>query len=172
MAARSKTAQTVYDAIEPIVTGLGLDLVDVELVTENKARFLRVYVDRPGGVSIDECAKVSEQIDPVIDGELNIRTHDYLEVSSPGLDRPLKDDRDFARYEGSWVEVGLYKARDGQKKFEGWLGPLEDGQVVIQGDDGVVQRFDRKDTAKVKRAVRFDKMEPVNPSMRKETHHL
>ena len=172
MAVRSKTAQIVYEAVEPLVAGLGLDLVDVELVTENNARFLRVYIDRIGGVSIDECAKVSELIDPLIDGELNIRTHDYLEVSSPGLDRPLKDDRDFARYVDTWVEVGLYKARDGQKKFEGWLMPLEEDTVVIRVEDGTVHRFDRKETAKVKRAVRFDKMEPVNPSMRKETHLL
>lgn len=156
MAARSKTAQLVYEAVEPIVTGLGLDLVDVELVTENQARFLRIYVDRVGGVSIDECAKVSELVDPIIDGDLAIHTHDYLEVSSPGLDRPLREDRDFARYLECWVEVGLYKARDGRKKYEGWLMPLEGDQIVIRSEDGTIHRFDRKEAAKVKRAVRFD----------------
>lgn len=156
MAARQKNAQIVYDAIEPTVRSLGLDLVDVALETENKARFLRVFIDKTGGVSIDDCALVSEKIDPIIDGELDIHSHDYLEVSSPGLDRPLKEDRDFARYLACWVEVSLYMARDGEKKFEGWLMPLEDDRIVIRAEDGTIHRFERKEAAKVKRAVRFD----------------
>ena len=156
MVARPKNAQIVYDAIEATVSALGLDLVDVEMVTENHKRFLRIYIDRVGGVSIDECALVSDQVDPIIDGELGIHTHDYLEVSSPGLDRPLKDDRDFARYQDCLVEVGLYQARDGRKKFEGRLMPLENQQIVIRADDGTIHRFERKEAAKVKRIVRFD----------------
>lgn len=155
MANRPKTAQLIYDAIEPIVRELGLDLVDVEMATENSARFLRVYVDRIGGVTIDECAKISERIDPVIEQDLQITTHDYLEVSSPGLDRPLKDERDFARYVGCWVEVSLYKARDGQKKFLGWLEPLDGDRIMIKAEDGAVHAFERSEAAKVKRAVRF-----------------
>ena len=156
MAARLKTAQLIYDAIEATVNELGLELVDVELVTENQARFLRVYIDKVDGVNIDDCAHVSEKIDPIIDQELNIQAHDYLEVSSPGLDRPLKDDRDFARYVESWVEVALYQARDGKKKFEGWLMPLEEDRIVIRAQDGAIQKFERKEAAKVKRVVRFD----------------
>lgn len=156
MAARPRTAQIVYDAIEATISDLGLELVDVELVTENQSRFLRVYIDKSGGVSIDDCALVSEKIDPIIDVELDIHAHDYLEVSSPGLDRPLQEDRDFARYLDSWVEVSLYKARDGRKKFEGWLMPLEEGRIVIREEDGTIHRFERKEAAKVKRTVRFD----------------
>lgn len=156
MANRPKTAQLIYDAIEPVVRELGLELVDVEMTTENSARFLRIYIDRKGGVTIDECAKVSERIDTIIEQDLQITTHDYLEVSSPGLDRPLKDERDFARYVDCWVEVGLYKARDGQKKFLGWLLPLTDDHITIRTEDGAVLTFERSEAAKVKRAVRFD----------------
>lgn len=156
MAGRQKTEQLVYDAIEATVIELGLELVDVAFVTENQARFLRIYVDKIGGVSIDECAQVSEKIDTIIDMELNIHNHDYLEVSSPGLDRPLKENRDFARYIGCLVEVSLYQVRDKQKKFEGWLMPLEDDWIVIRADDGTIHKFERKEVAKVKRTVRFD----------------
>lgn len=156
MTNRPKTAQLIYDAIEPVVRELGLELVDVEMTTENSARFLRIYVDRRGGVTIDECAKVSERIDPIIEQDLQISTHDYLEVSSPGLDRPLKDERDFARYVDCWVEVSLYKTRDGRKKYLGWLQPLADDQITIKADDGTIHAFTRSETAKVKRAVRFD----------------
>lgn len=156
MANRPKTAQLIYDAIEPVVRELGIELVDVEMTTENGARFLRVFVDRRGGITIDECARVSELIDPIIEKDLQITTHDYLEVSSPGLDRPLKDDRDFARYIECWAEVSLYKARDGQKKFLGWLLPLTDDRIAIRAEDGTVHTFERSETAKVKRAVRFD----------------
>lgn len=156
MAKRHPTAQLIYDTIEPLVQELGLELIDVELKTENSARFLRVYVDRRGGVTIDECAKVSELVDPIIENDLKITTHDYFEVSSPGLDRALTEDRDFSRYVDSWVEVSLYKARDGQKKFLGWLQPLEGDLIVIRADDDTAHKFQRSEAAKVKRAIRFN----------------
>lgn len=156
MANRPKTAQLIYEAIEPIVQELGLELVDVELATENSARFLRVYIDRVGGVTIDECAQVSNRIDPVIEQEMKITSFDYLEVSSPGLDRPLIDDRDYVRYAGNWVEVSLYKARGGQKKFLGELMPLAEGRIVIRGEGGAIHTFERSEVAKAKRAVRFE----------------
>ncbi len=156
MAKRHQTAQLVYETLEPLVQELGLDLVDVELKTENSARFLRIYVDRRGGVTIDECARVSELVDPIIENDLKITTHDYLEVSSPGLNRALTEDRDFSRYLDSWVEVSLYKARDGQKKFLGWLQPLEGELIVIRAEDGTINKFPRSEAAKVKREVRFN----------------
>jgi ribosome maturation factor RimP len=156
MAERSKNAQLVYDAIVEKVTAAGVDLIDVEYVREGPSTFLRIYIDKDGGVSLDDCTAVSHLVDPIIDDELKLTSHDYLEVSSPGLERPLKTDRDLVRYRGSRVEVSLYKALDGSKKFQGLLAPCTPEQIVLNQEDGSQLLFEREQVAKIKRIVRFD----------------
>lgn len=156
MAERSRYAQTVYDAIAARVEALGIELVDVVYVKEGSAMFLRIFIDKDGGVSLDDCTEVNHLVDPIIDQELKLSSHDYLEVSSPGLERPLKSERELARYQGSAVEVSLYQAQDGQKKFTGKLGPCSPEQVTLQNFDGSTISFAREKVAKIKRIVVFE----------------
>ena len=153
MANRSRTAQAVYDAALPHIEALGIDLVDVEMVKSGQKKILRLYIDKRGGVSLDDCTTVSQLIDPIVDQELKINEHDFFEVSSPGLDRPLKNDKDFARYQGEWVEVSLYKGIDGKKKFKGKLAPCTDQVICIEQEDETTMSFKREQVANVKRII-------------------
>lgn len=155
MAGRVNLAQKVKDATAAPIAGLGLELVDVELVREGQSVFLRLYIDKPGGVGLDDCTAVSQLVDPLIDQQLDIHVHDYLEVSSPGLERPLKTDRDFVRCQGEWVELTCYKALDGHKKFQGKLAPCSAEMICLELEDGTISRFPRDQVARVRRTVRF-----------------
>ena len=155
MAKRSRNAERVFQAVAPIVQEEGLELIDVAFVKEGKYMFLRVFVDKRGGVTIDDCQRVSERLDPIIDDKLEIHSHDFFEVSSPGLDRPLKTHADFVRYAGEWAEVRLYRAQDGQKQFEGVLSSGAEDEVVLCTEDDQELRFALDDVALVKRLVRF-----------------
>ncbi len=156
MAERSRNAQIVYDAIASRIEALGIDLVDVAFVKEGAAFILRILIDKDGGVTLDDCTEVNHLVDPIIDHELKLSTHDYLEVSSPGLERPLKTDRELARYQGSAVEISLYQAQDGRKKFTGKLGPCSAEQIELQDFDGATLSFPREKVAKIKRIVVFE----------------
>lgn len=155
MTGRSPVAEKVFAAACERIEALGLELVDVEMVREGQSRILRLYIDKPGGVNLEDCSRVSQMMDPIIDNELKLHGHDYFEVSSPGLERPLKTDRDFARYQGEWVELALYKAQDGQKKFQGTLAPCTDELIGICLEDQTIRQFPREQVAKVKRMIRF-----------------
>ena len=120
--------------IEPAVTALGYELVGVEYL-HGKNGTLRVYIDRPEGISVDDCQAVSYQVSGLLDVEDPIRGQYTLEVSSPGLDRPLFRSQDFERFAGSRVDVRLVAPVDGRRRFKGVLGGLRDGQVVVQMDD-------------------------------------
>lgn len=156
MAERSQQAQRVYDALEAPVLELGLELIDVAFVKEGPSRILRIYIDKTGGVGIDDCSDVSKMADPIIDNELNITSHDFLEVSSPGLERPLKTQRDFERYQGEHVEIKLFRAIDGKKLFTGKLAPCNEETIGIFDESDVLFRINRSDVARVKRIVHFE----------------
>jgi len=155
MAGRVNLAQRVMDAAAAPIAEIGLELVDVELVREGQSVFLRLYIDKPGGVDLDDCTAVNHLVDPLIDQQLDIHAHDYLEVSSPGLERPLKTDRDFVRYQGEWVELTCYKALDGHKNFQGKLAPCSAEMICLEMEDGALSRFPRDRVARVRRMVRF-----------------
>ncbi len=126
--------------------------MDVELVKESTGRFLRFYLDKPGGITIDDCETFHRRIQPMME----FVDYDYMEVSSPGADRPLRKPEDFERAVGVQVEVRLYKPEDGQKVFRGELAGLEDGKVVIKDASGARRAIDRKAAALVKPIVEFD----------------
>ena len=113
-------------------------------------------------------------IDPIIDNELNLHGHDYLEVSSPGLERPLKTDRDFARYQGEWVELTLYKAMDGQKKYQGSLAPCTAGQLIgiEPGGSGTCRQFPREQVAKSQTDDQILKMRLARAGTEGETQSM
>ncbi len=141
----------VEPTAEKIAREMGLALVDVELVKENTGRFLRFFIDTPNGVDLDALEKFHRRILPLMDDV----DYDYMEVASPGADRPLKKPADFERAQGTQVEVRLYKALDGAKVFTGTLVGLIDGEVVIDMD-GCEKRFKKQVVAQVAPVIELD----------------
>lgn len=153
--AKKNIKDIAVEITQPIVDELGLELVDVEFVKEAANWFLRIYIDKDGSVTTDDCENVSRKVDKILDEIDPIEQSYYLEVSSPGIDRPLKKDSDFVKYKGSLVEVKLYKPKEGNKAFEGILVGVIDNKIVIKDDGDQEQSFDREDVALVKLAVKF-----------------
>ena len=153
MAGRSRVAQQAFELAEPIVEKLGLELVDCEYKKEGTAMFLRVFIDKKGGIQIDECEKVSKALDPIFDENLK-SDHDYFEVSSPGLDRPLKTVADFCRHIGEDVEVSLYQQMDKRKKFTGVIKAAGEESFTLL-EEGMEYTFSYEQTASCKRSIRF-----------------
>lgn len=133
-------------AAQEIADKNGFELVDVEFVKEVRDYYLRVYFDKDGGFSIDDCTLASRTIEKYIDAEDFIEQAYILEVSSPGLDRALKKDREFTKYKGRTVDLKLFKPLDGEKNFHGELLGLENGCIVISCEDKEY-RFEKKNVA-------------------------
>ena len=141
---------------EKIAEEAGCQLVDAEYVKEGPNKYLRLYVDKEGGVTIDDCENISRSMEKVLDEKDFIEDAYILEVSSPGIDRPLKKKEDFEKYKGELVDVKLYKALNGRKEYQGTLeGLTDDDTVIISGEDGTRYEFSRKETASVRLAVIF-----------------
>ncbi|MDR1559324.1 MAG: ribosome maturation factor RimP [Clostridiales bacterium] len=145
----------VDSLIRPVVDGAGCELYDLVFAKEGANWYLRVFIDKPGGVTIDDCERVSRAVEKELDAKDPIEQSYILEVSSPGLDRPLKKDADFERFKDSMVEVRLYKPRGGRKEFTGRLAGLLDGNVVIIDGSGNELRFPKPDVALCRLAVVF-----------------
>lgn len=137
---------------QKISAQLGYILIDVELVKESTGRFLRFYIDKEGGISLSDCEAFHKKIQPLMEKV----DYDYMEVSSPGADRPLKTAADFERARGEMVEVKLYRPINGIKAMSGALEGLIDGKVVIEGPDGEQISLDQKLVALVKPLIEFD----------------
>lgn len=127
----SKITDRVWGLAEPIVKEQGCELWDVEYVKEAGGWYLRLYIDKTDGVSINDCEAVSRAFDPILDEEDPIPTSYVFEVSSAGAERQLKRPQDFERFMGSFVEVKLYKPVDGNKVYTGDLSAYNDGDVEI-----------------------------------------
>ena len=127
----SRVTDTVEALAQPIAQELGLEIWNVEYVKEAAQWFLRVYIDKEGGIGIADCEAFSRALDPILDDADPIPGSYVFEVSSAGAERELKRPSDFARFIGSNVEVKLYKALDGRKVFTGKLVSYEDGDVTI-----------------------------------------
>jgi ribosome maturation factor RimP len=128
----SKVTEIVEELAAPITSELGLELVEVEYVKEGKNWFLRVYIDKDMGVDIEECGLVSEKLSEKLD-EMDPIPHNYfLEVSSPGAERPLKKEKDFEKAIGKNVFVKTYEPIDGEKTFEGILTRFDGNMVSIE----------------------------------------
>jgi ribosome maturation factor RimP len=152
--AKKRLEDVAAELVQPIVEALSFELVDVEFLKEGANWYLRVYIDKPGGIVIEDCQAVSEQLSDKLDEADPIKLSYMLEVSSPG-ERPLKKDRDYERFKGERVEIKLYQPLNGKKIFEGELLGLIEDRVEIKTDEGVLMSFDRKDTALVRRLIRF-----------------
>ena len=141
-----KTAQRVEELVKGAVEALGFELCDVEFQKEYGSWVLTLYIDRPEGVTIDDCERVSKAVDPVLDETDPIEQAYVLSVSSLGLDRPLKKDADYTRNIGKRVEVKLYSPLDGKKEFVGELVRFDEANVTMLLD-GAERTLERKSIA-------------------------
>jgi len=137
-----KTTQRVEELVKGVVETLGFELCDVEFQKEYGSWVLTLYIDRPEGVNIDDCERVSKAVDPILDEADPIEQAYVLSVSSLGLDRPLKKDADFARNLGKRVEIKLYSPLDGKKEFVGELVRFDEASatIVLDAAERVLER--------------------------------
>lgn len=139
----------------PILEANGYELVDVEYVKEGGNWYLRAYIDKEGGIDINDCETVSRALSDKLD-ELDYIEDSYiLEVSSPGLGRPLKKERDFERNLGKEVEIRTYRMVNKQKDFRGFLAAYDKDTVTIADEEENKQTFDKKDIALIRLAFDF-----------------
>lgn len=149
-----KITQTVAALAKPIVEARGCSLWDVEYVREGADWFLRLYLDKEGGVDIDDCERISRAIDPILDEKDPIPESYHFEVCSAGLERALKRPEDFARFLGSPVTVKLYRPVNGLKEIPAVLRGYEDGRVTVDTGKETVT-FEKSQVALVRLRVEF-----------------
>lgn len=125
----------LHGLLEPAIVGLGYELVDLEL--SNRGRLIRVFIDKVGGVTVDDCALVSNHVSRLLAVEMDY-DYDRLEVSSPGLDRPIKKEADFVRFAGQNVQLKVRVPISGRKNFMGLLKGIEDGAISLEVDGAPV----------------------------------
>ena len=141
--------------ITPVLEQHQFELVDVEYVKEAGSWYLRVYIDKEGGITVDDCEVISRLLGEWLDKEDFIEDSYILEVSSPGLGRPLKKEKDFARSIGKDVEIRLYKAIDKQKEFTGTLTSYDADSVTLTMEDGSERTFEKSEIALIRLAFDF-----------------
>ena len=149
-----KKAMSVHEAekiAEKIALEQNVELVDVELVKEPGGHFLRFYIEKPEGISVNELETYHRRIMPLVE----YVEYDYMEVSSPGADRPLKHERDFERAAGLDVELKTYRPVNGAKVFRGELIGLVDGKIEINAENGEKLSFEKKEVAIVRPIIEF-----------------
>lgn len=147
-----KTTELVLKVLSDL--NLGIELVDVEYVKEAGTFYLRVYIDKPGGVTIDDCVAVTEPMNELLDVNQFINDAYIFEVSSPGLDRPLKKDKDFDRNIGKKIEIKAFAPINGEKEFEGVLVSYNENEINVN-IDGNETSFERKKLALIRQAIDF-----------------
>lgn len=155
MTKRESYEQRAEALILPLIEEHSFELVDVEYVKEGANWYLRAYIDKPGGINVDDCEVISRAFSDLLDREDFIDDAYILEVSSPGLGRPLKKDKDFKRSLGEEVEVRLYRPVNRQKEFTGILKAWDDKTVTLAFDEGEEMIFERQDIALIRLAFDF-----------------
>lgn len=156
----SSVVETVTELVTPILENQNFELVEVEFVKEGKNWFLRVFIDKENGIDIEECAFVSEQLSAQLDtlDPDPIPQAYFLEVSSPGAERPLKKENDYQKALGEFIHVSLYQLIDGEKQFEGLLKSFDQNQLILLVKVKTREKeyvFDRKNIAKARLAIQF-----------------
>lgn len=152
MASKGKggnTVAAVWDIVSPIADELGLSVWDIRFQKEGVSWYLRIYIDKEGGIGIDDCEKFSRAIDAPLDEADPIEQSYYLEVSSPGVERQLTRDEHFMRYIGSKVIVRLIRPKDGEREFRGVLEDYDNGMITVALEQGGL-RVEKKEVSFVK----------------------
>ena len=148
------TVSKVWELCEPIVTELGLRLWDVRYVKEGAQWYLRVFIDKDGGVDINDCEAISRAVDPILDEKDPIQGSYHFEVCSAGLERALKRPADFERFLGSAITVKLYRPRNGLKEIPCVLKGYADGKVTVEAGKETIT-FEKSEVALVRLRVEF-----------------
>ena len=154
MSRKEEYEQKAEALLSPIVESNGFELVDVEYVKEAGNWYLRGYIDKPGGITVNDCETVSRAFSDRLDEDDFIEDSYIMEISSPGLDRPLKKEKDFARSIGKLVEIRTYRPIEKQKEYCGELTAYDNNSVTID-EEGTPRTFDKKDIALVRLAIDF-----------------
>ncbi len=139
----------------PLLEKRQFELVDVEYVKEGGNYFLRAYIDKPGGITINDCVEVSREMNEILDAEDYISDSYTFEVSSPGLGRPLKKEKDYIRSTGKEVEIRTYRAINKQKEFTGTLTAFDKNTVTIVTEEDQEMIFEKSDIALIRLALDF-----------------
>lgn len=150
--ARKEYEKMTEELITPIIDAHHFELVDVEWVKEGSNWYLRVYIDKEGGITVDDCEVINREFGDVLDEKDYISENYIFEVSSPGLNRPLKKEKDFARSIGKDVEIRLYKPIDKKKEFTGILKSYDKDSVTIELEDGREMTFEKTAIALIRLA--------------------
>ena len=147
--AQSDLTRVIEPACQKLAQQFGFELVDVELAREGaRSRYLRIYIDKPDGITLSDCETYHRAVAPLVERV----DYDFLEVCSPGLDRPLKKQKDFDKHAGEMVEIHLFRPIERRKQFEGELVGLVDGEIVIRDGENEL-RFAQKDVSLCKPLV-------------------
>ena len=149
-----KITEQVQQFAQPVVESFGCKLWDVEYVREGSERFLRLYIDKDGGVDIEDCEKIHRAVDPILDEKDPIAESYHFEVCSAGLERALKRPSDFEQFMGSPIVVKLYRPRNGLKEIPAVLRGYEDGCVTVEAGKETIT-FTKSEVALVRLRVEF-----------------
>ena len=158
---RKQYEEKTEQLILPVLEALGIELYDIDYEKEGGEYYLRVYIEKEGGVTINDCVDVSRAFNEILDREDYIKDAYTFEVSSPGLDRPLKKEKDYLRSIGKRVEIKTFQKIDGQKEFTGILKSYADGTAVIEtevpvGGEAAEYAFGKKDIASARLSFDFE----------------
>lgn len=156
----STVVETVTELVKPILAEHNFYLYDMEFVKEGKSWYLRVYIDKDGGITLNDCATVSDQLSEALDNVEPgpIPQAYFLEVSSPGAERPLRNEEDYQRAVNDYIHVSLYQQIDGKKVYEGTLTKLTDKELTLDYLDKTRHRqvvIDRSKVAQARLAIKF-----------------
>lgn len=146
--------QSVKELVEPVIENEHLELVDVEFKKEGKDWYLRVFIDKAQGVTVEDCQNISRQIEDMIEIDELVSSAYILEVSSPGLDRPLKSEKDFLRYQGRKVAVNTFRAIENRKHFSGIIKSCVDEELCLE-EQGKFINISLDNIAKAKLEIEF-----------------
>lgn len=146
--------QKVEAVVTPIIQELGLELVDVEYIKEGAHWYLRLYIDKEEGIDLDDCTNVSHAVSELLDKNDPISQAYMLEVSSPGLERPLKKDEDFIRFQGKLIHIRTKEAFQGYHEFTGYLAGLENDEIILEYEKEKV-KLPRNNIEKANLALEF-----------------
>ena len=155
MSKRETYETRTEELIAPILDRMNFELVDVEYVKEGGTWYLRAYIDKEGGITVNDCEAVAREMNEILDREDFVEDSYVFEVSSPGLGRPLKKEKDYIRSMGREVEIRTYRAINREKEFYGILSAYDENTVTIKTEDGTEMTFEKSDIALIRLAFDF-----------------
>ena len=155
MSKRETYETRTEELITPILDRMNFELVDVEFVKEGGTWYLRAYIDKEGGITVNDCEAVAREMNEILDREDFVEDSYVFEVSSPGLGRPLKKEKDYIRSMGKEVEIRTYRAINREKEFYGILSAYDENTVTIKTEDGTEMTFEKSDIALIRLAFDF-----------------